>query len=105
MPKTPVTIRPHSTPTAQRPFSATAARIALSAPVIVDHDKERVVGRVLDLLTRYEDGEGTWLVARCEIDDRAPSWIKKGTPASFGYVITHNGGAATSSARSWVFAK
>jgi hypothetical protein len=54
-------------------------------PVLVDHDPDQVVGQVLDLF-RMDDVPpfDQWLTVRCQITE-PPAWLKKSTPASFGY--------------------
>lgn len=53
------------------------------APVVIDHDMDRPIGRIEELF-RHEDTDGPWYVARCTID-RAPGWVRRGTPASFSF--------------------
>ncbi len=54
-------------------------------PLIVDHDETRRIGRVLELY-EWPDTTATWLTASVELDPAAPTWIRKGTRASFGSV-------------------
>lgn len=65
-------------------------------PVWVNHDRDRQVGRVLEVL-RYDDtayGGSRWVAALCEIED-PPSWLERGTKASVSYkpirTWTYNG--------------
>jgi hypothetical protein len=61
-------------------------RLAPDAPLLVDHDPERVVGRVVELI-RWDDVHplAPWLAARVVLDDGAAEWVRQGTPASLGY--------------------
>jgi hypothetical protein len=59
------------------------------APVVIDHDMDRRVGEVLELVT-MDDVEpwpvcARWLCARVRLSDDAPAWLKRGTPASISY--------------------
>jgi hypothetical protein len=65
-------------------------QLAPDAPLLVDHDPERVVGRVVELV-RWDDGHplAPWLAARCEIFDGEAEWVSKQTAASFDYVTLH----------------
>lgn len=54
-------------------------RLDPGAPVLVDHDKTRPIGRVVDLAP-FDD----WLAARVLIDS-APGWLRKGSSASVCY--------------------
>ena len=54
-----------------------------SVPVLVNHDKTRVIGAVTSL-TRFEDVDGPWLAALAQITDRPP-WLERGCRCSFGY--------------------
>jgi hypothetical protein len=51
-------------------------------PVVVDHDLERQIG-VVDELVEWDDGDGFWLAARCSIN--RDDWPRVGTGASAGY--------------------
>ena len=53
-------------------------------PVVIDHDKSRVVGRVLEFYENDCWTGGRWLFARCEVTD-PPAWLRKGTGCSWGY--------------------
>jgi hypothetical protein len=58
--------------------------------VVVDHNKARPVGEVLDLFEMDDTvpagvRDARWLVARCRIDDDAPAWLKRGTGASISF--------------------
>jgi hypothetical protein len=58
------------------------------APVVVDHDMDRPVG-VVDELMRLPWSDGrAWLAARCTITD-PPEWLKRGTKASFPWNWLH----------------
>ena len=54
-----------------------------SIPLLVDHDYAREIGRVKQLL-RLDTGDGYWWCASAELTER-PSWLKRGTRASFEY--------------------
>lgn len=56
------------------------AKLWDDAYVDIDHDHDRIVGRVLDT-HRLDDASGLWLAARIEIDE-PPSWLRKGTGVS-----------------------
>lgn len=57
-------------------------RLDVGAPVLVDHDVNRKIGVVRELV-EWDDIDGEWLVARCKIID-PPCWLKaKRTKASF----------------------
>jgi hypothetical protein len=56
------------------------------APVVINHDITRKVGRVLELAV-WPDTDGDWLVARCDVTD-PPEWLRRGTKASFEYATT-----------------
>lgn len=53
-------------------------------PLIVDHDMTKRVGTVEGFF-EHMDLDGPWLVARCTVD-APPPWLRRGTPASFGYI-------------------
>jgi hypothetical protein len=53
-----------------------------AVPLLVDHDEGKQIGRVDELIT-FDDVDGQWLTARCELYPDAAKWIKKGSPASF----------------------
>jgi hypothetical protein len=65
-------------------------RLAPDAPLLVDHDPEQVVGRVVEL-ARWDDGHelAPWLAARVEIFDGLAEWVSKRTAASFKYLTLH----------------
>ncbi len=53
-------------------------------PVVIDHNPDRRIGVVRELTT-LADVDGDWIAAYCTLDD-PPSWVKRGTPASFSSV-------------------
>jgi hypothetical protein len=65
-------------------------RLAPDAPLLVDHDPERVVGRVVELV-RWDDAHplAPWLAARVLLDDGAAEWVRQGTPASLSYATMY----------------
>src|SRR5436190_5253124 len=56
------------------------------APVVIDHDENRSIGRVLDVFEMWDSVHGVrsrWITARARIDDdKRPGWLKTGTGAS-----------------------
>jgi hypothetical protein len=54
-----------------------------SVPLLVDHDKDREVGVVHELV-EWENTDGPWFVARATVTE-APEWLERGSRASFGY--------------------
>lgn len=59
------------------------------APLVIDHDLAREIGRV-DALLEFEDVDDLWLWARATVTDK-PYWLKRGTPCSFGRYNVHVG--------------
>jgi hypothetical protein len=53
-----------------------------TVPLLVDHDKDREVGVVHELV-EWADTDGPWIVARATVTD-PPGWLERGTKASFG---------------------
>ena len=51
-----------------------------ATPVCVNHDKNRVIGHVLELMN-LDDTDAEWLAALCVIE-HPPSWLGRGTAAS-----------------------
>lgn len=71
-------------------FEAGALKFApavTAVPLLVDHDSERRIGTVFELV-RVEWLDGPWLCARATVD-HAPAWLRTRTKASFGFV-PHN---------------
>ena len=54
-------------------------------PVVIDHNPELVVGEVSEFVS-WDWTDQRWLVARARLD-RAPSWVRRGTKASFSYRV------------------
>ena len=52
-------------------------------PLLIDHDEGRPLGKVTQLL-RLRDLDGWWLTAVAELEE-VPSWVRRGTPASFAF--------------------
>ena len=52
-------------------------------PLLIDHDEGRPLGKVTQLL-RLRDLDGWWLTAVAELEE-VPSWLRRGTPASFAF--------------------
>lgn len=65
-------------------YQAGSLTLAKDAPVVVDHNMEKTIGRVEEIF-RHEDVDGPWYAARCSLD-RPPGWLRRGTPASFAFV-------------------
>lgn len=57
-------------------------------PVVVDHDDDRVVGRVREMWVGEDVDYGTrvrsWHFATCELDER-PDWLERGSGVSWSY--------------------
>ncbi len=53
-------------------------------PVIVDHDDDDVIGRVLEFYDADDAAGGRWRWARCEITS-PPAWLRMNGGVSFGY--------------------
>jgi hypothetical protein len=51
--------------------------------LLVDHEERWEIGTVTRLMRL--DADGPWIVALAEVTER-PSWLKRGTPASFAFV-------------------
>ena len=62
-------------------------QLAPNAPVLVAHDRDRPVGRVLEL-DEWDESDGRWVYARCALDE-VPEWLRggpyNGTSASMGW--------------------
>jgi hypothetical protein len=55
-----------------------------SVPLLIDHDKDRAVGVVHELV-EWENTDGPWFIARATVT-HPPEWLKPfRTKASFGY--------------------
>ena len=54
-----------------------------TAPLLVDHDHDRIIGTV-HTLSRFDDIDGPWLCALAEVHD-CPGWLKRHTPVSVAY--------------------
>jgi hypothetical protein len=55
-----------------------------SVPLLIDHDKDREVGVVREIV-EWENTDGPWFIARATVTHR-PEWLKAfRTKASFGY--------------------
>lgn len=67
-------------------YQSGALQLQRGARVFVNHDRDRPVGTVVELV-EMADGEGEWLTARCSIT-AAPEWLRKGTAASIAYAST-----------------
>ena len=70
-----------------------ALQLAPNAHVLINHDPDRDVGRVVEL-EEWSDTDGRWVFARCELDE-APEWLRGGTysgsAASMSWVnLSHN---------------
>jgi hypothetical protein len=52
-------------------------------PVVIDHDPDRIIGSVDEIIEWNGDADGVWLAARCWID--GSDWPRKGTGASVSY--------------------
>jgi hypothetical protein len=62
-------------------YDPTGASLARHAPVLIDHDPERVIGEVVELV-ESQSFDARWLAAQCLITD--PPWrIRAGDGASF----------------------
>jgi len=61
-------------------------------PVVIDHDEQRVIGRVKSVYVWDDCDYGTrvrkWHFAACELDER-PDWLKRGSGASWSYHPLH----------------
>ena len=61
-------------------------------PVVIDHNSERVVGRVKNVYVWDDVDYGTrvrkWHFAAVELDEK-PEWLKRGTGVSWGYHPLH----------------
>ena len=58
-----------------------------TVPLLVDHDEGREIG-VVDNLWRWDWTDGPWVVAHATVA-APPSWLKRGTRASFGFAVLH----------------
>ena len=67
-------------------------QLAPNPVVLVNHDPDRVIGRVLEL-DEWDDTDGRWVVARCELD-APPGWLRggsRGTAASMSWIdLSHS---------------
>ena len=54
-------------------------------PLLVDHDDQHQIGHVREFV-RMEDTTGPWIFGRAVVTT-PPTWLKRGTPASFGSKI------------------
>lgn len=59
------------------------------APVLVNHEDHRKIGRVLALY-EFDDTDGRWCVARCAIDE-PPEWLCRGSSASMAWAALGTG--------------
>ena len=59
-------------------------------PIVIDHDMNRVIGTVTELVTMpFTDGR--WIVARGVLDGDPPSWLRQyHTKASLGFWDVHS---------------
>lgn len=82
-----VTVRELQEPESARPpmfQEGSLVSLHRETPVVVDHRKSDVVGRVLEFFA-YDDAQGgRWHWAHCEIT-AAPDWLRRGGPCSFAY--------------------
>lgn len=83
------TVERHNDPKwnrADRTFYDSGALTLLrkTAPLLVDHDRNRQVGTV-DMLYRMEWTDGPWLCASATVTD-PPSWLSRDTRASFAFI-------------------
>ncbi len=81
------------TTTPRQVFSRTAFLKQLRKDaVVIDHDDDRVVGRIVDLVVTEDMSNGAqpmlWHIARVEGD--FPPWVRKGTGASFRHRPIHS---------------
>ena len=53
--------------------------------LLVDHDDSREIG-VVHHLWRWDWVDGPWVIAHVTVDN-APSWLRRGTPASFAFRV------------------
>lgn len=60
--------------------------LSLETPLVIDHDEDRRVGRVLEFYEADDSGGGRWTWARCEVTD-APGWLRRGGGCSWGYHV------------------
>ena len=56
-------------------------------PVVVDHDMDRKIGVVRQIVD-IEDTDGTWWAALCDVPE-PPAWLKPGTGVSFAFRNLH----------------
>lgn len=74
--------------------SAAIKRVRLDepTPIVVDHDRERVIGHAREMYVREDVDYGTrlrnWWFASCEITD-APGWLKREGGVSWSYKPLH----------------
>jgi hypothetical protein len=70
-------------------FQRGAFYVLPTAKLLVNHDRTREVGSVLELL-ELPDTDGNWLAARCRVD-APPTWLEQGkTKASFSYAVARS---------------
>jgi hypothetical protein len=53
-------------------------------PLLVNHEDDREIGTVHELF-RMDWIDGPWICARATVNADAPSWLKSGARASFGF--------------------
>ena len=53
-----------------------ALQLAPNPVVLINHDKNRAIGRVIEL-DKWDDVDGRWVVARCHLDN-PPEWLRGG---------------------------
>ena len=65
-----------------------ALQLAPNAPVLLNHDEQRRIGRLVEL-AEWDESDGRWTFARCVLDE-VPEWLRVGA---------YNGSAAS---MSWI---
>jgi hypothetical protein len=69
-------------------FQRGAFYVLPTAKLLINHDRTREIGSVLELL-ELPDTDGNWLAARCRVD-APPSWLRQGTKASFAWATAQS---------------
>jgi hypothetical protein len=63
-------------------YQAGSLTLEGEVPVLVDHDHDRPIGLVHELL-EHTDADGSWHAALVSLDESVPGWVKRGSAASF----------------------
>ena len=70
-----------------------ALQLAPNAPVLINHDEQRLIGRVVEL-DEWEESDGRRTLARCALDE-IPEWLRvgayNGSSASISWIdLSHS---------------